>query len=153
MRQTAILGSGAQVSNPNCILHLNGKAIIYSSSLAVYVLNRNTYNIEHILSNNRQNIICIAVSPTNHDLVSISTSEGEVWIWEIEREYVLKKVTFNSEMYCIWHPNKPSTLLFATIRGPTLIYSWDISNAQVEAEEIFKVDTAFQRQTQVIVIR
>jgi hypothetical protein len=68
MQQIAILPAGCLISSKH-ILFSNENRIMYSSNLAVYALNAQTFMIEKIIAVTERTVASIAVSPHDNNLL------------------------------------------------------------------------------------
>lgn len=123
MNQIKLLPSGAQKSNCNNLLFFGNRYIIYSSSLALYILNSSSFVVEKILSVNQKAIISISISPIDENYIAVSSFDSSVHIWNIQNELVISKVLMNSCGYVIWDPQSLQTCYFLETDRVKL-FSW-----------------------------
>jgi WD40 repeat protein len=104
MRQISILPSGCQLSNLNCLLFFSESRIFYASSLAVYVLDPNTFDIIKVLSIHQKSITSISVSPHDENLLIVSGADSCVCVWNVEEEEVVARITVPGVTCVAWDP-------------------------------------------------
>ncbi len=104
MRQIALLPSGCLLGSQNTILYYCDDYILYASSLAVYVLNPKTFQVEKILTNTQKAITSISVSPLSKDILAVSTSDGAVTTWNISDEQIISRANLNQSVSVAFDP-------------------------------------------------
>jgi WD40 repeat protein len=105
MRQIGLLPSGCQSARQNSVLLYTDDYIIYASSLAVYILNPRTFQVEKILSCVQRTILSISLCPLNKDLLAVSSFDGTAATWSISNEQVLTKATLGYPNSVAWDPH------------------------------------------------
>lgn len=112
--------------------------IIYASSLAIYILNSDTYMVEKILCSNQKTITSISVCPLDRNLLAVGSTEGVITVWNIEEESVLRKIGVTFPVKVAWDPFSPRichSLALDSVR----LFSWDISSTDGNLSEMLKV--------------
>lgn len=123
IRQIGLLQSGAQTKALNSTLHFSEDRIIYSSSLAVYILNSETYLVEKILCSNQKSITSLSISPVDRNLLVVGSVEGIITVWNIEDEIIVRRISVSFPVVVSWDPFSSSacyTLALDSVR----LYSW-----------------------------
>lgn len=95
MQQIAILPAGCLVSSKN-ILFSNEHRIMYSSNLAVYVLNAQTFIIEKIIAVTERTVVSIAVSPHDNNLLVATGFDGFVSLWRLNEEELVSRINIQA---------------------------------------------------------
>ncbi|KAJ1425015.1 WD40-repeat-containing domain protein [Ochromonadaceae sp. CCMP2298] len=130
MRQVAVLPSGVQNQKNGQILHFNNEYIFYASTLAVYVLNAQTFVLERILSLNPKAIVSITFSPSDSNLMVVSSLDGSICLWSVQNEEMLSRIQLKPAGVVVWDPFEPNICgLCVTGTGPLKLYDWDVSRA------------------------
>lgn len=126
MRQIGIIPSGCQVSHKETICFTD-KAIIYASTLAVYVLNSVNFNIEKVLSVNERCISSISCSPHNQNLLAVAGVDGMICIWNIEEEEIQSKVNVaaSGNIGLYWDPFNPNNCSISCYQATLRFFQWD----------------------------
>lgn len=138
IRQIGLLQSGAQTKALNSTLHFSEDRIIYSSSLAVYILNSETYLVEKILCSNQKSITSLSISPVDKNLLVVGSVEGIITVWNIEDEIIVRRISVSFPVIVSWDPFSSSacyTLALDSVR----LYSWDTSSTDGTLSEMLKV--------------
>ncbi len=108
MRQISILPSGCQLNHRNSVLYFSHSRILYASSLAVYVLNPQSYEIVKVLSVNQRSITSISVSPHDSALVAVGSIDGCICVWNIDEEEVIGRLSLTIGANVAWDPSTPN---------------------------------------------
>jgi WD40 repeat protein len=123
MRQVAILPSGTQIFKRVSVLHYGNDRILYAASLAVYILDAETYRILHVLSMNQRALTSIAVSPLDSDLLVVTARDGCVTLWQIPEERNLHQITLPGSVIAQWNPQSRSQIAILSEESVKL-YIW-----------------------------
>ncbi len=104
MRQVAILPSGCQLNHRNSVLHFSNDRILYASSLAVYVLDPQTFDVIKVLSVNQRSISSISVSPHDAALLAVGSVDGSICVWNVDEEEVISRLALTNGANVAWEP-------------------------------------------------
>ncbi len=91
MRQVGLIPSGCHLGMKGG-LYFADRKIYYSSTLAVYVLSSDNFNIESIVSINEKSISATSLSPHNSNHMAVAGLDGQVSLYDIGREEVLGRL-------------------------------------------------------------
>jgi WD40 repeat protein len=100
MKQIGLIPSGCQ-QNDVASMYATDKYLFYASSVAIYVLNAQTYVVEKILNSTNRHIASFTVSP--HDpnrLITVGT-DGQVLLWDVEDVRLIYFDSFVKQSYYI----------------------------------------------------
>jgi WD40 repeat protein len=126
LKQIGLLQSGAQTHIMNATLHFSEERIIYASSLAVYVLNADTYMVERILCSNQKSITSLSVSSVDKNLLVVGSVEGIITVWNIEEEAIVRRIAVSFPVTTAWDPFSSSVCHTLSLDGVRL-YSWYVA--------------------------
>ncbi|RYG62994.1 hypothetical protein EON64_16830 [archaeon] len=104
LQQVAILPAGCQVYRKASVLYYSASRILYASSLAVYVLDPQTFRVIKVLSMNQRAITSITVSEINPDYMVVTGRDGLVTLWHIEEEEMLSQIVLAGSVIAAWNP-------------------------------------------------
>lgn len=151
MNQIAILPAGCLVSSKD-ILFSNDQHIIYSSNLAVYILNAVSFMVEKIIAVAERTIASIAVSPHNHDLLIATGCDGHLSLWKLSDEELICRVSVqaNTGFLLAWDPFSPDHCAVLMNQPNLRLLYWDMRKAGSGLSELFVIKN---QSVQVSVIR
>jgi WD40 repeat protein len=151
MNQIAILPAGCLVSSKD-ILFSNDQHIIYSSNLAVYILNAQSFIIEKIIAVTERTVASIAVSPHNHNLLIATGCDGCLSFWKLSEEELICRVSVqaNTGFLLAWDPFSPDHCAVLMNQPIMRLLYWDMRKAGSGLSELFVIKN---QTVQVSVIR
>lgn len=123
LKQIGLLQSGSQIASFNSTLYYGEDRIIYASSLAVYILNADTYMVEKILSSNQRSVTAISVSQQDRNLLIVGSVEGIITVWNIEEETILRRIAVSFPISVCWDPSSAESCFILALDSLRL-FSW-----------------------------
>lgn len=135
LKQIGLLQSGAQTHIMNATLHFSEERIIYASSLAVYVLNADTYMVERILCSNQKSITSLSVSSVDKNLLVVGSVEGIITVWNIEEEAIVRRIAVSFPVTTAWDPFSSNVCHTLSLDGVRL-YSWYVASVKTMSMHI-----------------
>lgn len=87
MKQVKLLPSGCQQWNRSIIRATKNK-FYYCSTLACYVINGESFNVEKILSVSEKLVTSIDISPHDNNKLVSSSMDGSLYLWDVQTEQV-----------------------------------------------------------------
>ena len=110
MKQIAILPSGNHVREfKGETLFFDQDRIFYASTLAIYVLNAFTFNVEKILPCGQKTISSMSVAPHDHNLIAVSCVDGFCCVWNVDEEAMVFKASVQGGYSVLWDPFSTTT--------------------------------------------
>lgn len=152
MNQIAILPAGCLISSKD-ILFSNEQCILYSSNLAVYILNAQTFVIEKIIAVTERTISSIAVSPHNNNLLIATSCDGYLSLWKLNEEELVCRLSIqpNTTFLLAWDPFNPDHCVVAMNRPALRVLLWDMRKVNAGLSELFTVKN--NQSIQVVTIK
>lgn len=126
MRQIAILPSGCQLDS-KYILYDSDSKLIYASTLAIYILNANTFVLEKVMAISDRAITSFCISPHDDDLLIVASIDGFIRLWSIKDEELITTVNtglVNSKSIVCWSLHSPDHCAVIASEPHLRIISW-----------------------------
>jgi len=144
MRQISILPAGVQVypSASLHVLHATAERIYYASTLAIYIYDAKTFNLEKVVSVNDRTITSFCVSPHDANLMVIAGLDGKIMLWNIRDEEIVTRIstTVNNRMVLAWDRFVANRCAIITSDPCIKIFYWDVTRAEAAGiTELFAV--------------
>ena len=149
MNQIAILPAGCLISSKD-ILFSNEQRILYSSNLAVYILNAQSFVIEKIITVTERTIAAIAVSPHNNNLLIATGCDGYLSLWKLNEEELVCRVSVqaNTGFLLAWDPFSPDHCAVLMNKPTMRLLYWNMKKASAGLSELFQI----KNQTMKVVV-
>ena len=125
MRQLALLPAGIHRSGHD-VLHADRERIYYRSTLAVYVISRKNFAIEHILCASDRSIVSVAFSPHNANLMVMCGADGGMTLWSLSEARVLSRCAFakDATTRLTWDPVITNQVIVITSSRGLRLHRW-----------------------------
>ena len=131
MRQIALIPSGCNKGKTTNVATSDAKYLYFASTLAVYVMNKETFAIEKILSSSERPIRDITVSPHGNNFLATSSVDGIMTCWNVETEEIYCQVRspVSTDRYILdWDPHTPDRVLMVTCVGVLKCSTWTVAD-------------------------
>lgn len=138
MNQIAILPAGCLISSKDTLFS-NEQCILYSSNLALYILNAQTFIVEKIIAVAEQTITSIVVSPHNNNLLIAAGCDGFLSLWMLKEEQLVCRVSVqaNAGFLLAWDPFSPDHCAVLMNQPTMRLVYWDIRKTGSGLSELF----------------
>ncbi|CAG9315711.1 unnamed protein product [Blepharisma stoltei] len=117
LKQVRLCPSGCQYWNKS-VLARGGNLLAYCSTLAIYFIDLDTYNITKIIAAHEQTISCLSWSIPNPSLLASVSSDNSLYVWNInhdEPELYMQLTT--AVLMMEFNPYKENEILFLHENG------------------------------------
>ena len=140
MNQIAILPAGCLVSSKD-VLFSDERHIMYTSNLAVYVLNSQTFIVEKIIAVTERTIASVAVSPHDHNLLIATGRDGYLSLWKLDEEELVCRVSVqaNTGFLLAWDPFFPDHCAVLMNQPNMRLLYWDTKKVGAGLSELFVI--------------
>lgn len=122
MRQISLLPAGCHKCDQT-IVYASDSKLIFSSKLALYVINPHTFTVERIISTQARSLQSMSVNPSNDDFIACSGVDGMICIWNIATEQCTRKFAQAADILA-WDPHNPKNCAIIVNRPKIQLYSW-----------------------------
>jgi WD40 repeat protein len=122
MRQISLLPAGCHQCDQS-IVYASESKLIYSSKLALYVVNPVTFMVEKIISTQTRSLQSMSVNPNNDNFVACSGMDGIVCIWDLSTEQCTVRFSHSADILA-WDPHNPNNCAIVVNRPKIQLYSW-----------------------------
>ena len=138
MNQIAILPAGCLISSKDTLFS-NEQFILYSSNLAVYILNAQTFIVEKIIAVAAQTIASIAVSPHNNNFLIATGCDGFLSLWMLKEEQLICRVNVQAStgFLLAWDPFSHDHCAVLMNQPTMRLLYWDVKKAVGGLSELF----------------
>lgn len=125
MRQLALLPAGIHRSGHD-VLHADRERIYYRSTLAVYVINRRNFAIEHILCASDRSIVSVAFSPHSTNLMVMFGADGGMTLWSLSEARILGRCALakDSSTLLTWDAVQSNQIVVITSSHGLRLHRW-----------------------------
>ena len=122
MESIGIISSGCLISSKFNVFS-NDKHVIFASSLAVYVLNGETFALEKVIPVADRTLIAISINPNNHNELLATALDGFLSFWHIEEEECVNRVCL--EPISSGGNDRPGIIPANRFDPPHFLIAWD----------------------------
>lgn len=122
MRQISLLPAGCHQCDQS-IVYASESKLVYSSKLALYVVNPITFTVEKIISTQTRSLLSMSVNPNNDNFVACSGSDGIVCVWDLSTEECTVRFAHPADILA-WDPHKPNNCAIIVNRPKIQLFSW-----------------------------
>lgn len=105
------------------VVYASERKLIFSSKMALYLLNPRTFAIEKIVSTQTRGTTSMSVSPHNDNLVACSGVDGSLCIWDLANESCERRLTHPADILA-WDPHDPSNCAIIVNSPKIQLFSW-----------------------------
>lgn len=106
------------------MLFFSNDRIYYASSLAVYVLHPQSYQILKVLSVNQRSITSISISPHDSNLLAVGSVDGSICVWNVDEEEVVSRLSLTNGASVAWDPSCPNKCALVQDHQGVKLHIW-----------------------------
>ncbi|CDW86163.1 wd repeat-containing protein 17 [Stylonychia lemnae] len=137
IKQIKISPSGIQIWKPQ-VLASSNTHFAFASTLAIYLYENKTFQLEKVFTHADQNISAIEIDPSSQQkYLAQATIDKKLIIWDIESENVKFNASFNSPIQRIeWNKSAHNSIMLLLQNGEIKLA--DLNNKAVTTIEVIK---------------
>ena len=128
MENIGIISSGCLISSKINIWS-SDKHIVYASSLAVYVINAETFGLEKVIPVADRTLVSITVNPHNHNELLATALDGYLSLWHLQDEECMNRVCL--EPVISTDPTRAGFIPNTRNNPPHFLVTWDLFNPDI----------------------
>ena len=127
MKQLSLAPAGAQVHCEQTVaVSPSGQRVAYASTLALYIYDAASFELESMISVSERTILGIAWSPHSEDRIVTVAEDGKACVWRVGDEAVDAKLSISLDATGVhWSPHDADAII---VQSPAQLSLWNSSS-------------------------